>query len=102
MVRAPIATPVERLKLVTIIVESTLWDRLHSDLSFLGVERYALTTLDASWLRGEEGGFTGKKRIRVEALVADPVRRAILEVLARRYAGQGLMAFANEVDGVVL
>jgi hypothetical protein len=94
--------PIERLKLVTIIVQNTLWDRLHSDLSALGVERYALTTVDASWSHTDGGALTEKKRIRIETLVGDKVRKAILDVVKRRYAGEGLMAFANDVDGVVL
>lgn len=95
-------TPLRRMKLVTIIVRSNLWDRLHADLTELGVDRYALTTLDASWARGEGGPLNGQKRIRVETLVVDRLRRLILDVIKTRYAGEGLMAFANDVEGFAL
>jgi hypothetical protein len=47
-------------------VKSNLWDRLHSDLAALGVDRYVMTTLDASWSRQQGGALTDPKRIRVE------------------------------------
>jgi hypothetical protein len=93
-------TPINRMKLVTIIVKSSLWDRLHSDLTALGVDRYVLTTLDASWSRGDNGGaLSDPKRIRVEALVAYRLRHLVADLVKRRYAGEGLMAYANDVEG---
>jgi hypothetical protein len=100
--RGDTVTPLHRMKLVTIIVKSNLWDRLHSDLAALGVDRYVMTTLDASWSRKQGGALTDPKRIRVEALVAYRLRHLVLDLVKRRYAGEGLMAYANDVEGFPL
>jgi hypothetical protein len=91
------------MKLVTIVVKSSLWDQLHSDLTALGIDRYVMTNLDASWSRSGNGAALSEpKRIRVEALVAFRLRHLVLDLVKRRYAGEGVMAYANDVEGVAL
>ncbi len=100
--RSGTVTPINRMKLVTIIVKSSLWDQLHADLTALGIDRYVMTTLDASWSRQHGGALTDPKRIRVEALVAYRLRHLLVDLVKRRYAGEGLMAYANDVEGFAL
>jgi hypothetical protein len=88
-----------RLKLVTIIGEALLRDRLVDDIKRLGARGYSVGEVDGEGSRGVRASEWEGRNVRIEAVVSAPVADAILEHLnARYFPSFAVIAWVGEVD----
>jgi nitrogen regulatory protein P-II 2 len=73
------------LKLITIIGESVLAERLPAELLALGATGWTMSQANGSGSRGMRAGLLPGDNLRVESVVSAPVADRILEVLATTY-----------------
>jgi nitrogen regulatory protein P-II 2 len=89
------------LKLVTIIAEAVLEDRLLEDLRRLGATGYTLTEVRGEGSRGIRATEFEGRNLRIEILVAAPMADRVLEHLADEYFPlYAVVAFAANVQVV--
>lgn len=95
---APKRTP---LKLVTIVAEAVLEERLVRELRALGARGWTLSQARGEGSRGTRTSDLEGGNVRIETLVAPEVAERILDRLAERYfANYALVAFAQTVEVV--
>jgi nitrogen regulatory protein P-II 2 len=89
------------LKLVTIIAEAVLEDRLLTDLKRLGATGYTLTTVRGEGSRGIRASDFEGRNLRVEVLVAADTAERVLQHLADDYFPlYAVVAFVTDVEVV--
>ncbi len=89
------------MKLVTIVAEELLAERLPEELRRLGANGWTLTPARGDGSRGVRVGPLPGENVRIESIVEDRVAEAILERLASEYfPAYALVAWVSEV-GVV-
>ena len=89
------------LKLVTIIGEAVLADRLLREIRKLGAKGHTLTTVEGQGSRGVRASEWEGKNVKIETLVSEEVADAILHVLSEHYfANFAVVAYVHDV-GVV-
>jgi nitrogen regulatory protein P-II 2 len=89
------------LKLVTIVAEAVLEDRLVRDLSAVGARGYTVTTVRGRGSRGVRASDWEGGNVRVEVLVTDAVSDRVLDLLAERYfPSYAVVAWVERVEVV--
>jgi nitrogen regulatory protein P-II 2 len=89
------------LKLVTIIAEAVLEDRLLSDVQRLGATGYTLTEVRGEGSRGIRAADFEGRNLRIETLVAPATADRLLQHLADEYFPlYAVVAFAADVQVV--
>ena len=73
------------LKLVTIVAETVLEDRLVRDLAAAGARGYTVSTVRGRGSRGVRASDWEGGNVRIEVIVSDQVSDAVLDLLAERY-----------------
>lgn len=74
-----------KLKLVTIVAEAVLAERLGADLKTLGAKGHTLTEARGEGSRHIRVGRLPGENVKIEAVVSDSVAEAILGHIARVY-----------------
>jgi hypothetical protein len=88
-----------RLKLVTIIAEALLQDRLLDDIKRLGARGYSVGDVSGEGSRGVRASDWEGRNVRIESVVSAPVADAILEHLSARYFPSfAVIAWVADVD----
>jgi len=89
------------LKLVTIIAEAVIADRLVREIQALGAKGHTLTTVEGKGSRGVRASEWEGKNVKIETLVGEEVAERILDVLSLHYFPNfAVVAHVQEV-GVV-
>jgi nitrogen regulatory protein P-II 2 len=89
------------LKLVTIVAEALLEDRIVDELLRLGARGYTVTGAHGRGSRGVRASEWEGKNVRIETLVRAEVAERILDHLARRYfALYAVVAYVQTVEVV--
>lgn len=89
------------LKLVTIVAESVLRDRLPKELMELGASGFTLTQSHGRGSRGLRTGSIPGDSVRIEVVVDAEVEDRILDHLAEKYFDNfAVIAWATDVDVV--
>jgi nitrogen regulatory protein P-II 2 len=73
------------LKLVTIVAEAVLEDRLVRDLGAAGARGHTVTTVRGHGSRGVRASDWEGGNVRIEVIVSDEVSGRVLDLLAERY-----------------
>jgi nitrogen regulatory protein P-II 2 len=73
------------LKLLTIVAEAVLEDRIVRDLRAAGVTGHTVTSAHGSGSRGVRAGSVGGGNVRIETVLRPALADQFLEVLAERY-----------------
>lgn len=93
--------PTTRVKLVTIIAEAVLEDRLIRDLRRLGARGYTRSSVTGEGSRGRRVGDVEGANLRLECLVSKETADRILSELAARYFEHyAVVAFVEDVSVV--
>jgi hypothetical protein len=89
------------VKLVSIIGSSHCGDRIASDLRALGVSGYTKTKAEGMGVHGSRAfGIVDGANVRIDTLVGTELATAILQTIARNFAGQAVVAFAVDAEAV--
>ena len=89
------------LKLVTIVAETVLRDRITARLLEWGATGWTVTRSDGRGSRGIRTGDVPGEGVRIETLVTTDVAARILEEVAERYfADYAVIAWVTEVEVV--
>jgi nitrogen regulatory protein PII len=87
------------LKLVTVVAESVLRDRLPRELMELGASGFTLTQSHGRGSRGLRTGSIPGDSVRIEVIVDDEVCDRILQHLAERYFDNfAVIGWATDVN----
>ncbi len=90
-----------RLKLVTIIAEPVLEERLVGELHALGARGHTVSLAHGAGTRGLHAADPPGQSVRIECLVIPEVAERILDHVAGHYfADYSLVAFVSEVEVV--
>jgi nitrogen regulatory protein PII len=90
-----------RLKLVTIVAEPILEERLVEELHRLGARGHTITAARGAGTRGLHAADPPGESVRIEVLVGDEVAGRILDHVAGHYFNQySLVAFVHDVEVV--
>jgi nitrogen regulatory protein P-II 2 len=73
------------LKLVTIVVEEAIAQRLFAEIRNLGASGYTASEARGEGSRGKRAGRIGEVNLRIETVVSEAVANRILDLLAERY-----------------
>ena len=91
----------EPLKLLTIIAEALLEDRLIHDLEAAGARGWTLSQARGQGSRGVRASEWEGRNVRLETLVAPEVADRLLEILDERYFPHyAVVAFVQDVQVV--
>lgn len=94
------AVPTHRLRLLTIVAESVLEDRLVRDVLACGATGYTATRAHGQGSRETRASALGGN-VRLEVVVDESTERALLGVLARDYfPSYAVIAWTQAVDVV--
>lgn len=86
------------IKLVTIIAEGVLRDRLLHDIQQLGARGYTLGEVHGHGTRGISEHFWAGPQLRIETLVSEPVANQIFDWLRDHYfADYSVIAYMADV-----
>lgn len=89
------------MKLVTIVAEAVLEERLLTEVRELGASGYTLTRVQGEGSRGVRAGDFEGRNLKIETLVSPAVAESILDHLARRYFPHyAVVAYAATVEVV--
>ncbi len=89
------------IKLVTIIAEGVLEERIITDIKRLGARGYTLSDVRGHGTRGISASFWDGAQIKIETLVPPQVADHILEHLAKTYfTDYAVVAYVENVDVV--
>lgn len=89
----------KNLKLVTVVAEAFVADRLIREIQRLGASGYTATPASGQGSRGARASAGERKNVKIETLVNEPTAGKILELLAEYYVPQyAVMAYVREVD----
>ena len=90
-----------RLKLVTIVAEAVIEDRLRDDLRRLGSKGHTVVPAQGEGTRGIRASDWEARNIRIETVVSSEVAILILACLASDYFDRwAVIGFVSEVDVV--
>ena len=90
-----------KLKLVTILASFELGGRITSDLRELGVSGYTKAKADGWGVHGaRQFGFVDGANVRVDTLVSAELAYKILQIVAKNFAGQPVVAFSCDAEAV--
>ena len=73
------------LKLVTIVAESVLAERLTADIKQLGAKGFTLTEVRGEGSRHLRAGEILGDNVKIESVVSDPVAALVVDHVAREY-----------------
>ena len=73
------------LKLVTVVTEAVLAERLIADLKALGAKGHTLTEARGEGSRHLRAGHLPGENVKIEAVVSESVAAAVVDHLAREY-----------------
>ena len=86
------------LKLVTIVAEAVLGERLIADLKQLGAKGFTFTEARGEGSRHLRAGELPGDNVRIEAVVSEPVANIVLEHIAREYfSNYAVIAYVADV-----
>ncbi|MBL8694065.1 MAG: transcriptional regulator [Planctomycetes bacterium] len=89
------------LKLVTVVAESVLGDRICEEMRSLGAKGFTVSEATGEGSRGLRTSELGGKNVRIEAVVGPDAADRILERLAERYFPHyAIIAFVHDVHVV--
>lgn len=89
------------LKLVTIVAETVLEDRLVRDLAAAGARGYTVSTARGRGSRGVRASDWEGGNVRIEVIVSDEVSDKVLDLLAERYfPNYAVVAWVERVEVV--
>ncbi len=89
----------ESLKLITVVAESLVSDRIIREIQRLGARGYTVTPAGGEGGRGARAGSQERRNVRIETLVAAPMAEKILRLLNEYYVPQyAVVAFVQPVD----
>lgn len=98
---SPLGMHTVTLKLLTIVAEAVLEDRLIRDLKRLGAKGYTLTEVRGEGSRGVRSSEWEGKNIRLESVVSPLVAERILSHLAEAYFPHyAVIAYLENVEVV--
>lgn len=90
-----------RLKLVTIVAEAVIEEKLLDDLRRLGARGYTLTAAQGEGTRGIRASDWEARNVRIDTVVSAGVADAILACLAREYFDRwAVIGYVSDVDVV--
>lgn len=90
-----------RLKLVTIIAEAVIEERLLDDLRRLGARGYTILGAQGEGTRGIRASDWETRNVRIETVVSAPVAESILTCLAGEYFDRwAVIGYVSDVDVV--
>jgi nitrogen regulatory protein P-II 2 len=90
-----------RVKLVTIVAEGLLGERLLADLTALGVSGYTCAEVSGVGAHGARVTEIEGPSVRIETLVAAELAQRIMELLAERYFNRySVVAYAVDAEVV--
>jgi len=94
----------KKMKLVTIITESTLSSILPDEIIQLGASGYTLFEVSGSGKRGKrEGDFSLSQNIQIEVICEEEVANKIVELCKSKYSKNfAMMIFITDADVVDL
>jgi len=93
--------PTTKIKLVTVIGSFHFGDRIASELRALGVSGYTKTKAEGMGVHGSrQFGIVDGANVRIDTLVAPELAAAILQTIAKNFAGQAVVAFAVDAEAV--
>lgn len=75
----------ESVRLLTVVAEAVLEDRLVSLVKSSGASGYTLTRVHGEGSRGVRASEWEGRNVKIETLVSQPVAERILETLTRKY-----------------
>jgi len=94
-------TAVKSLKLVTIVAEAVLEDRLLAELKRLGAKGYTISEARGEGSRGVRASEWEGNNLRIECVVSDDAAERILAHLEEHYFPiYAVIAFVHEVQVV--
>jgi nitrogen regulatory protein P-II 2 len=73
------------LKIVTIVAEAVLAERLTMDLKQLGAKGFTLTDVRGEGSRHLRAGEFPGENVKIESVVSEPVAERVLDHIAREY-----------------
>lgn len=89
------------LKLVTIVAEAVLEDRLIQEIRQLGARGYSISHVRGEGSRGVRASEWEGRNIKLETIVSEPVAGRIMEHLAAHYfALYAVIAYVMDVEVV--
>lgn len=90
-----------KVKLVTVIAEAVLRDRLVEELKLLGASGYTIADVHGSGFGTVRASEWAGPSVRIETVVTDEVAQALFEVLAQKYfPSWSVVAYLQEVEVV--
>jgi nitrogen regulatory protein PII len=97
------STPIKAAKvmLVTIIAGYEMKERISTELSAFGVSGCTVVRADGHGLHGtRKFGFVDGANVRIEVIVLPEFGVRILDLIATSYAGEAVLAYAQDVLAV--
>lgn len=89
------------LKLVTIIVEAVICDKIVREIRSLGATGYTLTAAEGQGSRGVRASEWEGKNMKIDTLVSEVVAHQILDLLATHYFPHyAVVAYVQDVQVV--
>lgn len=89
------------LKLVTVIAEAVIADKIIRDMLRLGATGYTATAAEGQGSRGVRASEWEGKNVKIEALVNDNVATKVLELLSQHYfTNYAVVAYMQNVEVV--
>ncbi len=86
------------LKLVTIVAEAVISDKIIREIKELGATGYTVTAAEGQGSRGVRASEWEGKNMRIETLVSEAVSEAILQMLATYYfPNYAVVAYVEDV-----
>ena len=86
------------LKLVTIVAEAVISDKIIREIKALGATGYTVTAAEGQGSRGVRASEWEGKNMRIETLVSEAVSEAILQMLATHYfPNYAVVAYVEDV-----
>jgi nitrogen regulatory protein PII len=89
------------LKLVTVITEAVISDKMIREMLLMGATGYTATAAEGQGSRGVRASEWEGKNVKIEVLVTEKVATEILELLSKHYfTNYAVVAYMQDVEVV--